>query len=277
MKATNETRQANYLAANNMAKELILSAPSVSAVLPNYGTVPMAVIIVQSYTTKKTITEVLPNVYSAVKKVKKDEQGNPILKTVPKIGKVAKIDDKGNELKDDKGNVIMEERPMLDKKGNEMFDVLPVYEDETKLRPVRSIVGVENLHTLNIVPLRFTAKSDSLNDILGAAFDDLQRAITSGRPVKVERFVNGEKKEIIINVKTAFRSDFCQIFVRVGNDIFSTSQVFGGVKGNLLKSDFHKFCSDAYKQLKDAKEQANDTVREIDTRILTALGMTKAK
>lgn len=249
-----------YLQADSEAKEVIEAIPSISPALPNYGgkRIARALVLVQMYQTNR-----------------KESKGTGIytFKQVPKRG--------------EDGKPQYEMKPVLDEEGQPKFDALtkqpymervPIFEEKKKLVQVRQHGGKHTVSTLNVVPIRIEASENEMNAVIGGAFDDLQRAITTGRPVKMKRNINGEAKEVTVHVKNAFRKNaLVHVFFREGDKVISTVQMLGGVKGSVMYNDFHQFCKDVYRQLLAAKAQQDGKPLDVDTSILTALGLTSKK
>lgn len=248
---------ANYLQAESEAKELLIIAPTVTPNLPNYGgeQVPKAMVIVQNYSVTRTETSATDE-FKEVRQQMKDVTGKLKFDLVPVNGTDGK--------------------QKVDSNGSKIFKRVPVMSNEMKWQRIRTRGNSNTTQTLNVLPCKILAHGKKLSDVLACGLDDLKKAITTGKPVNIAKVVNGEKKQIVINVKKAIRKNsLCHVFVRIGDKVLSTVMVHGGVKGSELYNDFHGAASAMYQQLKQAETDSDGKPLEIDSSILTALGLTK--
>lgn len=249
---------ANYLQADNEAKELLKIAPSILPVLADYGgeQVPKSLVIIQNFSSRRKKMNATQE-FKQVRRQAKYDNGKLKFEMQPK--------------KDAKGQI------MKDDKGNELFLQVPVYEKDKVWQQVRTVGEEYDVNTLNVLSFKALSKGSDLSKSFGSFMNEVKLAITDGKPIKVIRVVNGVKKEMTINVKQAIRKNaLCHLFIKIGDKVLSTIQVNGGIKGSEFYNNFSDgACKAGFKQLERAQNSFDGKPIEIDTTILTAMGLTK--
>lgn len=218
----------DYLQTESQAKELIACIPAHSPCVTSYGgeEIPRSVVLVQMYQTKKKETQPSGVFHQVFKPVINKDTGKQDFEMV--------------EIEPDKD-------------GKKNFKKVLKWQQNYSFKESRTVKGENIENCLSVIPLRAKVDKEELRHLLGCNLNELQTAITEGKPIKRTRVMKDREIETITNVKATIRKGaICHLFVKFNGLVFSTVQVNGGVKGADLLNDFPQSCAAFYHQIKSA-------------------------